>query len=186
MLSFGPSNHSEMYQGKHQRSNHQYRGLFSACKRLVSLAAFCVLADRSATNVVNYVNAVKTDKVSFQIFEIDGALQDIMWCGNTNEVILVQTDAGTIYRSRDRGDSWKKLHSYMHQTGMNVVDDGQTVSTTRERGIPFARLGFLPRVRAQARSARRPGRQRCSKFHFEPRSCAILRIFRGVFIFNRW
>jgi hypothetical protein len=121
-----------MYQGKHQRSNHQYRGLFSACKRLVSLAALCVLADRSATNVVNYVNAVKTDKVSFQIFEIDGPLQDIMWCGNTNEVILVQTDAGTIYRSRDRGDSWKKLHSYMHQTGMNVVDDGQTVSTTRD------------------------------------------------------
>jgi len=132
MLSFGSSSHSEMHQGKHQRSNHQYRGLFSACKRLVSLAALCVLADRSATNVVNYVNAVKTDKVSFQIFEIDGPLQDIMWCGNTNEVILVQTDAGTIYRSRDRGDSWKKLHSYMHQTGMNVIDDGQTVSTTRD------------------------------------------------------
>ena len=71
---------------------------------------------------------MKTDKVSFQIFEIDGPLQDIMWCGNTNEVILVQTDAGTIYRSRDRGVSWKKLHSYMHQTGMNVLDDGQTVS----------------------------------------------------------
>jgi len=115
-----------MYPGKQQRNNHQYKGLFSACKRILSLGAFCLLADRSATNMVNYVNAVKTDKVSFQIFEIDGPLQDIMWCGNTNEVILVQTDAGTIYRSRDRGDSWKKLHSYMHQTGMNVLDDGQT------------------------------------------------------------
>ena len=51
-----------------------------------------------------------------------------MWCGNTNEVILVQSENGTIYRSRDRGDSWKKLHSVMHQTAQSVVDEGQTVS----------------------------------------------------------
>ena len=74
---------------------------------------------------------MQTDKVSFQIFEIDGPLQDIMWCGNTNEVILVQTDAGTIYRSRDRGDSWKKLHSIMNQTGQSVIDDETTVSNPK-------------------------------------------------------
>jgi hypothetical protein len=78
--------------------------------------------------VVNYVNAVNSDKVSFNIFEIDSPLLDIMWCGNTNEVILVQSEAGTIYRSRDRGESWKKLHSIMHQTGLSVIDEGQTVS----------------------------------------------------------
>lgn len=60
------------------------------------------------------VYAVNSDKVSFQAFEIDSPLSDIMWCGNTNEVILVQSEMGTIYRSRDRGDSWKKLHSMMH------------------------------------------------------------------------
>jgi len=49
-----------------------------------------------------------------------------MWCGSTNEVILVQSDSGTIFRSRDRGDSWKKLQSIMHQTGVNVIDEGQT------------------------------------------------------------
>ena len=61
----------------------------------------------------NQVQAVNTDKVSFNIFEIDNKLIDILWCGNTNEVILVQTDSGTIYRSRDKGDSWKKLRSMM-------------------------------------------------------------------------
>jgi len=49
-----------------------------------------------------------------------------MWCGNTNEVILVQSEKGTIYRSRDRGESWKKLHSIMHQTGLSVIDEGLT------------------------------------------------------------
>ena len=72
--------------------------------------------------------AANIDKVNFQVFEIDSALKDIMWCGPTNEVILVQSNSGTIYRSRDRGDSWKKMHSIMKQTGERVVDDGETVS----------------------------------------------------------
>jgi len=32
-----------------------------------------------------------------------------MWCGNSDEVILVLTEKGAIYRSRDRGYTWKKL-----------------------------------------------------------------------------
>ena len=70
------------------------------------------------------VQAANTDKVSPQSMAIDSPLQDIMWCGPTNEVILVQTEAGTIYRSRDRGDSWKKMHSVMKQTGERVIDEG--------------------------------------------------------------
>lgn len=78
----------------------------------------------TTSSVVTKVEAANIDKVNFQIFEIDSPLVDIMWCGNTNEVILVQSETGTIYRSRDRGDSWKKLHSLMHSTGMSVIDDG--------------------------------------------------------------
>ena len=80
---------------------------------------------------------MNADKVSFQIFEIDSPLKDIMWCGSTNDVVLVQSEAGTVYRSRDRGDSWKKLHSIMHQTGMAVLDDGQSVSTRRKPSYSF-------------------------------------------------
>jgi len=71
------------------------------------------------------------------VFEIDSPLVDIMWCGSTNEVILVQSEAGTVYRSRDRGDSWKKLHSIMHQTGLAVLDDGQSVSA-----LPLSNFGL--------------------------------------------
>jgi len=104
-----------------QRNNRQYRAGRGLGRSLLQTATLCLLASRSTTNVVNAVN---NDKVSFQIFEIDGPLLDIMWCGSTNEVILVQSEAGTVYRSRDRGDSWKKLHSIMHQTGLSVIDDG--------------------------------------------------------------
>ena len=126
MFSFGSLSSTKTSKVKIQRNNHQYKMLGPIGARLLSILSVCLLANRSATNVVNAVNQ---DKVSFQIFEIDGPLLDIMWCGNTNEVILVQSEMGTIYRSRDRGDSWKKLKSMMHQTGMGVIDEGQTVSS---------------------------------------------------------
>jgi len=94
--------------------------LMSTCARVLSLASLCYLLNIGA------VDAVNGDKVSFNIFEIDSKLIDIMWCGNTNDIILVQTEFGTVYRSRDKGDSWKKLHSMMHQSGSSVLDEGQT------------------------------------------------------------
>jgi len=94
---------------------------------MLSLAVLCLISNNSPTNVFNTVQAsVNSDKVSFQVFELDSPLVDINWCGTTNEVILVQSTKGIIYRSRDRGDSWKKLHSIMNQTGQSVIDDETT------------------------------------------------------------
>jgi hypothetical protein len=53
--------------------------------------------------------------IDFQTFELDGHVHDILWCGSTDETILVQTDDGTIYRSRDRGANWKRLKSLMQK-----------------------------------------------------------------------
>lgn len=54
-----------------------------------------------------------TDFVDFQTFELDGTIQDMLWCGSDDENVLVQTTDGSIYRSRDRGSNWKRLKSLM-------------------------------------------------------------------------
>jgi Ni/Co efflux regulator RcnB len=41
--------------------------------------------------------------IDYNKYEMDAPIADMMWCGTSNEVILVLTDAGTVYRSRDRG-----------------------------------------------------------------------------------
>lgn len=128
------------------RKQKAWTSLVGLGARAVSYAGLCLLANKSATYAVPGVQAVNADKVSFQVFEIDSPLLDILWCGQSNDVILVQSEAGTVYRSRDRGDSWKKLHSIMHQTGMSVLDDGQTVSS-------FLTVNFL-QFRILARSRR--------------------------------
>ena len=122
MLNFGFLSGTETSTSRGQRTSRQSKS-FGFGRSLFSLGALLLLAGRST------VNAVNADKISFQIIEIDSPLKDIMWCGSTNDIVLVHSQAGTVYRSRDKCDSWKKLHSIMHQTGMAVLDDGQSVST---------------------------------------------------------
>jgi photosystem II stability/assembly factor-like uncharacterized protein len=98
---------------KNDRVIHQKIKMRSSYILILAIAICYLITLESGKSVFSWVQAVNSDKVSFQVFEIDSSLVDIMWCGNTNEVILVQSESGTIYRSRDRGESWKKLHSYM-------------------------------------------------------------------------
>jgi hypothetical protein len=69
--------------------------------------------------------------IDFQTFELDGHVHDILWCGSTDETILVQTDDGTVYRSRDRGANWKRLKSLMQKQGQSVADVDQDVSLSK-------------------------------------------------------
>lgn len=69
--------------------------------------------------------------IDFQTFELDGHVHDILWCGSSDETILVQTDDGTVYRSRDRGANWKRLKSLMQKQGQTVADADQDVSDPR-------------------------------------------------------
>lgn len=68
------------------------------------------------------VSAANTDQIDYNRYDLDAPVNDMMWCGTTNEVILVLTESGTVYRSRDRGASWKKLQASMSQTAGQVAD----------------------------------------------------------------
>jgi len=50
-----------------------------------------------------------------------------MWCGYNDETILMHTSDGNIYRSRDRGLSWKRLKNLLQKQGNKVVDDNQEI-----------------------------------------------------------
>lgn len=96
-------------------------------------------------------HAANTDMIDYNKYEIDANVNDMMWCGNQNEVILVLTQRGTVYRSRDRGSSWKKLQSVMAQAGSQVADPEQEVSDIRlylrfPVGITVVYHIFLPCV----------------------------------------
>lgn len=51
----------------------------------------------------------------------------MMWCGSSDENILIHTSDGSIYRSRDKGANWKRLRSLMEKFASTVADDKQEV-----------------------------------------------------------
>jgi Ni/Co efflux regulator RcnB len=55
------------------------------------------------------LGAPNTDNIDYNRYDLDTPVSDMMWCGTSNEVILVLTESGTVYRSRDRGATWRKL-----------------------------------------------------------------------------
>jgi len=65
--------------------------------------------------------------VDFQTFDLDGQVHDLMWCGYNNEVVLMHTSEGSIYRSRDRGLTWKRLKALMQKSAYSVADEDQEV-----------------------------------------------------------
>ena len=75
------------------------------------LIAFCALM----TTLTLASRGDFASTIDFQTFELDGHVHDILWCGSNDETILVQTDDGTVYRSRDRGANWKRLKSLMQK-----------------------------------------------------------------------
>ena len=66
--------------------------------------------------------------VDFQTFNLDGQVHDLMWCGNNDEVVLMHTSDGTVYRSRDRGLNWKSLTKVITKAAYSVKDEDQEVS----------------------------------------------------------
>ena len=66
--------------------------------------------------------------IDYNKYDLDAPITDMMWCGTSNEVILVLSNAGTVYRARDRGQAWKKLQGIMTTAGKEVKDNDQEVS----------------------------------------------------------
>jgi photosystem II stability/assembly factor-like uncharacterized protein len=70
------------------------------------------------------IKGANIDQVDFTQAQLDSQVKDIMWCGSGNEAILVLTDTGMLHRSRDRGQTWKKMQSYLGKSAQSVLDDG--------------------------------------------------------------
>ena len=71
------------------------------------------MGTNSETKTASNSNKSMADKIDFKTFDLDGQVHDLMWCGFNDEIVLMHTADGTIYRSRDRGLSWKRLKSLL-------------------------------------------------------------------------
>ena len=80
---------SSLKNSNRRGSKNSWTSLVKLGTRALSFAGLCLLANRSGSGMFTEVQAVNADKVGFQVFEIDSPLKDILWCGQSNDVIFV-------------------------------------------------------------------------------------------------
>jgi hypothetical protein len=60
--------------------------------------------------------------IDLQHFDLDSKPIDLLWCGASRDTVLVITELNSLYRSDDKGFSWKKLNDVMTKTGTAELD----------------------------------------------------------------
>lgn len=106
---------------------------------VLALCTSAVLADEDPKNSVGMVSPSSEaaarrfskpgepalpDKESIAISNtnIDSKLIDIVWCGEAKEDVMVLTEKGTVYRSDNHGETWKKLRETFAKAARPIVD----------------------------------------------------------------
>jgi hypothetical protein len=79
----------------------------------------------SAFSLFLYIYTISQGNVEFKRFEMDGALNDIIWCGPNHETVFALTQINSLYRSDDKGFSWTKLNDIITSTGKNELEENE-------------------------------------------------------------
>jgi len=60
-------------------------------------------------------------------YKLDDEIQETVWCGHDNNVILVRTEANSVYRSEDRGETFTRITKRMQKTAEQVVENSAEI-----------------------------------------------------------
>jgi hypothetical protein len=63
--------------------------------------------------------------VEIKQYDIDSSAVDLVWCGPTRETVFVLTELNSLYRSDDKGFSWKKLNNLLINKGKDQLDENE-------------------------------------------------------------
>lgn len=59
--------------------------------------------------------------------KLDGVMQELVWCGDENQIIIIRTETNSVYRSENRGASFKKITKHMQKAADEIVDDSAEI-----------------------------------------------------------
>ncbi|UKK00004.2 sortilin [Theileria orientalis] len=75
--------------------------------------------DYYSVNGETYVDAKNKKKVSVTEISFDSLVEDIVWCGTENKVVLLKTSSGRLYRSLNSGKQWSEITAQLSGPNKN-------------------------------------------------------------------
>jgi hypothetical protein len=85
--------------------------------------------------------------VNFKLTDLDSSAMDLVWCGNAKDTLIILTEKNSLYRSDDKGFSFKKLNDVLMHTGKQELEENEKeigkVSRILESPVDKSLLIFL-------------------------------------------
>jgi hypothetical protein len=70
--------------------------------------------------------AAPSDKVNFQLLELDSPITSLTFCGDKGQALLALTQKNSVYRSENQGLAWRKINDILEREGIGAVIGKQT------------------------------------------------------------
>ena len=61
--------------------------------------------------------------VEHRQYDLDAPPKDLVWCGVNRDTVLLLTEVNSLYKSEDKGFSWKKLNDIFTNTGKDQLEE---------------------------------------------------------------
>lgn len=69
---------------------------------------------------------VLNGSVDYKAYDLDSAPKDLVWCGTARDHVFILTETNSLYRSEDKGFSFKKMNDIMISKGKEQLDPDES------------------------------------------------------------
>lgn len=70
----------------------------------------------------NVLNSYESSSVDYKSYDVDSTPKDLVWCGATRQNILLLTETNSLYRSEDKGFTWRMLNDILLTKGRDELE----------------------------------------------------------------
>jgi hypothetical protein len=89
--------------------------------KMISRCFGLILALFMLTNLIG----ISCGTVDLKQYDLDSETKDLIWCGAGRDVVLILTETNSLYKSEDKGFTWKKLNDIISSTGKEQLEENE-------------------------------------------------------------
>jgi hypothetical protein len=71
------------------------------------------------------ISSLQNGKVEYAHSEIDSNIKEIIWCGESSNILLAISDKNSLYQSDNKGFMWRKMNDLITHTGKTELEDNE-------------------------------------------------------------
>jgi hypothetical protein len=68
---------------------------------------------------------ISSGTIEHKQYDLDAPPKELIWCGPNRESVLLLTEADSLYKSEDKGFTWKKLNDILTTTGKEQLEENE-------------------------------------------------------------